>query len=70
MAARVPSLRIDEALKKEFGNKAEIWVNLLPGMTRRLRQTIIARYEQAGWTVRYESDQRDGEALVFSATPR
>lgn len=57
---------IDEALHREYGNRPEIWVGIRAGWSVRICDELIRRYEGAGWCVRRESDQRDGDALVFS----
>ena len=58
---------IDEALQREFGNRPEVWINIQPAWTPRIVEELIRRYRAAGWKVRKECDQRDGNALVFIA---
>lgn len=57
---------IDAALRKDFGNRPEIWIAIQPPWTPRICAALIGRYQAVGWRVRHHSDQRDGNALVFS----
>lgn len=58
---------IDAALRDAYGNKAEIWIAIQRPWTPRICEELIRRYQDAGWKVRSVFDQRDGNALVFSA---
>lgn len=58
---------IDAALRRDFDNTAEVWVDIQRSWTPRICRELVRRYTVAGWQVRWESDQRDGDALVFTA---
>lgn len=38
-----------------------------PKVSARVMRRLIDAYQMAGWTVRYECDQRDGDFLEFTA---
>lgn len=61
---------IDELLK-EAGlttrKDSDIWISIDDlRLSGAVIEELIERYNQVGWQVRFESDQRDGSALVFS----
>lgn len=58
---------IDGVLRDAYGMKAESWIAIQPAWTLRICEELMRRYQAAGRKVRRESDQRDGDALVFSA---
>jgi hypothetical protein len=61
--------KIDETIMKEFGNCSSgisYAISQGSGMTRRVVNEITKMYTEAGWNVRYESDQRDGTYLYFT----
>ena len=62
--------RIDKALVEDFQDfgDREIWID--PSFFSEDHGTqdyLVKRYEAAGWNVRYESDQREGDAYVFNS---
>ncbi len=58
--------RIDNSLRSLSGS-GSVCVDLPPGTSMKARQLLIHTYSEAGWKVSYESDQRDGDYLRFSA---
>jgi len=63
---------IDMALAKQFRPGIEGYtacINLPEGVEYgdKFYTELIRRYAEAGWQVKYESDQRDGDFLRFKA---
>jgi hypothetical protein len=59
--------KIDKALTREFGKHSSSVYVSTEYMDGRVRAEIERRYWEAGWNVTYESDQRDGDYLRFTA---
>ena len=60
---------IDRALVDNFvpGNTEGVCVDFEHGLAQMTVREIQEKYRAAGWTVKYESDQRDGDFLRFTA---
>jgi hypothetical protein len=56
---------IDEKLKKDYAGGV---VNVAPGNYphEKVKQEIIRRYTEAGWKIKFESDQREGPWFSLS----
>lgn len=59
--------RIDEKLRTIDRHTRNMTYGVPSDVNRRVLGMVIRQYEAAGWTVKYESDQREGDYLVFSA---
>ena len=57
--------RIDEGLMQR---RYTFDAKLFPSIN--VREKVIQIYEKAGWKVKYESDQREGDYLQFSEAPK
>jgi hypothetical protein len=61
--------KIDAKLRKHFVSSTNntIYLDISKEATygTRVYSKLIEMYEIAGWTVKYESNQRDGDYLVF-----
>lgn len=63
-----------EGFKNSFNRVTYSWLNYSGqydsgvAVTGKVTTEIIRMYRKAGWNVKYESDQRDGDYLEF--TPR
>jgi len=62
--------QIDEELLKRFesGQTDDVCIDMPGGISYNspLCQALVQKYEQAGWNVKYESDQREGDFLRFT----
>ncbi len=59
--------RIDYALTKGMMDMLKnIYFDIPSGITSRVKKRIQEIYEEAGWVVKYESNQRNGESYRFS----
>lgn len=57
---------IDKVLSEEFGkDRSSVFVNT-KYLDGRVRTEIKRMYGEAGWNVRFHSDQRDGDYAEFS----
>jgi hypothetical protein len=61
--------KIDEALVKgfRFGDLCGVCVNLGLGERTPLYRALENKYNQAGWIVKYEYEQRGGDFVRFTA---
>ncbi len=60
--------QIDEFLEQGYaGDNVTMAVSLFPNVSNYVLKEVMAKYELAGWKVEYQSDQRDGDYLCFSA---
>lgn len=58
---------IDKVLLDEFdGTDMCIGTTVMGDLRRNLRNELIDKYRNAGWSVKYESDQRDGDFYRFT----
>jgi hypothetical protein len=60
---------LEEGVKKNGNAQNSIYIDastLKPGSNYTIQQ-LIANYRQAGWSVQQESDQREGDYLIFQA---
>ncbi len=59
---------IDEVLTADPEDSGMYWYGISGGnrMSNAVRKVLTKRYTNAGWVVEFVSDQRDGDALVFS----
>jgi len=58
---------IDKAITEDFDGN-EIYLGDFEYSSERVFQKLKEKYREAGWTLKYESDQRDGDFLRI--TPR
>jgi hypothetical protein len=60
---------IDRALKNEFfaGDPCGICINLDVSSSDPVYMLIQKKYAEAGWTVKYECDQRDGDFVRITS---
>jgi len=60
--------RIDEALLEDFsrGDRDGVCISLDVGKNTPLYMVLENKYNQAGWTLKYEYDQRDGDFVRFT----
>jgi hypothetical protein len=57
---------IDNGIKKRFQDyDSRAIIDLPNGLNYKLRKEIEKIYDNAGWSVNYVSDQRDGDYLEF-----
>jgi len=59
---------IDQALRMKFRPGSAVTYGV--EMSARVRDEVIRRYRETGWTVEAISDQRDGNFLSFTAARR
>lgn len=63
--------RIDAEIKRCYAEQPEyrrtvgVWIGVSLFRNGAERKVIEEKYRAAGWSVRYQGDQRDGDALVF-----
>jgi hypothetical protein len=62
--------RIDEALATGYDGRSSVAIDasLFEGIRKPALDKLITAYRQAGWTVEYQSDQREGDFYQFSST--
>ena len=62
--------RVDQAIRQEYNpdNQRELYLDdeLFGGYGTRVYTQMKKMYEQAGWNLKYESDQRDGDFVRLS----
>ena len=61
-------LRIDKALKSgrnSYTNSVTMASSLFESYDKVVIEAVLAKYTEAGWTVDYTSDQRDGAFYTF-----
>ena len=63
---------IDEALTERYNglNTVAIDATLFHGIRAPALNKLLDAYRHAGWTVQYQSDQRDGDFYQFSTIER
>ena len=59
---------IDEHMREKFTHQGGTW-QIREGATPGAILEIQRRYGSAGWTVKHDSDQREGSWLTFRPTP-
>lgn len=59
---------LDEAISKKFGRDGTQVAVSVSYIDERIRRELTRRYAEAGWNVKYQEDQREGDWLIF--TPR
>lgn len=59
---------IDEKIRRVYRPGEEVYVDFreLGNPSRREVDAIVARYQEAGWNVKVEHDQREGSYFRFS----
>ena len=58
---------VDRALSRSYSSGRSVTIaTSLINLDYYLREKLMARYRQAGWTVKHTDDQRDGSFLTFS----
>ncbi|VVB80077.1 Uncharacterised protein [uncultured archaeon] len=60
--------KIDRALMDDYvvGDSCGVCIDLDVSSSDPVYQLIQRKYEEAGWTVKYECDQRDGDFVRFT----
>ncbi len=58
--------QIDKDIEERYGPSQIITVDLKTYPSGRVRREIIKKYEGAGWSIKFESSQRDGNVVTLS----
>lgn len=68
-ALRRLEVKIDDILQAEYWGEGKVTINFesigLSTISERVKDALIALYKEAGWSVTYHSDQRDGLWFEF-----
>ncbi len=64
--------RIDACLKEKFSGQGGVYVGseLFTDVRPLLIDVVLNKYRAAGWTVKYDSDQREGSVYIFTVASR